>query len=139
MEGTCLCGAITLRTPDKRSIDACHCGMCRRWGGGPVLGVACGTDVQIDGVEQLKAYRSSEWGERAFCRECGTHMFYRLLPTNEYFVPAGLFQDGVEFEFTEQIFIDRKPSYYEFANQTMNLTEAEMFAKFASIENTSDT
>jgi hypothetical protein len=52
------------------------------------------------------------------------------LPTNEYFVPTGLFQDGVAFEFKEQIFIDRKPSYYEFANRTLNLTEAEVFAKF---------
>ena len=76
-------------------------------------------------------YQSSEWAERAFCGECGTHIFYRSVHTNEYFVPAGLFQDGVEFEFKEQIFIDKKPAYYEFANQTLNLTEAEVFAKFA--------
>ena len=135
MEGECLCSAITIRTPDKKSIDACHRGMCRRWGGGPALGVPCGSDVQIDGVEQLKVYKSSEWAERAFCRECGTHIFYRLLHTNEYFVPAGLFQNEIEFEFKEQIFIDMKPSYYEFANQTLNLTEAEVFAKFAPSEN----
>jgi hypothetical protein len=134
MNGTCLCGAISIKTPDKKSIDACHCGMCRRWGGGPALGISCGTDVQIDGVEKLKVYPSSEWAERAFCSECGTHIFYRLLPTNEYFVPAGLFQDGIEFEFTEQIFIDKKPDYYEFANQTLRLTEAEVFAKFAPQE-----
>jgi hypothetical protein len=134
MDGKCLCGVINVRTPDKKIVDACHCGMCRRWGGGPALGLACGSDVQIDGVEKLKVYQSSEWAERAFCGECGTHIFYRLLPTNEYFVPAGLFQDGVEFEFKEQIFIDRKPSYYDFANQTSNLTEAEVFAKFMPSE-----
>jgi hypothetical protein len=134
MNGTCLCGAISIKTPDKKSIDACHCGMCRRWGGGPALGISCGTDVQIDGAEKLKVYLSSEWAERAFCSECGTHIFYRLLPTNEYFVPAGLFQDDIEFEFTEQIFIDQKPDYYEFANQTLRLTEAEVFAKFSPQE-----
>lgn len=133
MDGKCLCGAITLRTPDKTSIDACHCSMCRRWGGGPALGVACGTDVQIDGIDKLQVYQSSEWAERAFCGECGTHIFYRLVPTHEYFVPVGLFQDGIEFELKEQIFIDRKPSYYDFANQTLNLTEAEVLAKFSSI------
>ena len=52
---------------------------------------------------------------------------------NDYYVPAGLFQDGIEFEFKEQIFIDRKPSYYEFANQTSNMTEAEVFAKFSEL------
>jgi len=135
MDGKCLCGAITVRTPDKKSLDACHCSMCRRWGGGPALGVACGSDVQVDGVDNLKVYKSSEWAERAFCGECGTHMFYKLLATNEYFVSAGLFQNQVEFEFKEQIFIDMKPSYYEFANPTLNMTEAEVFAKFASSEN----
>ena len=135
MDGKCLCGAITVRTPDKKSIDACHCGICRRWGGGPALGVPCGSDVQIDGVEQLKVYKSSEWAERAFCRECGTHIFYKLLHTNEYFVPADLFQNEIEFEFKEQIFIDMKHNYYEFTNQTLNITEAEVFAKFAPSEN----
>ena len=132
MEGKCLCGAITVKAPDHRNVDACHCGMCRRWGGSPALGVLCGPEVQFDGAEHIKVYKSSDWAERAFCHECGTHIFYKLVATGDYFLPAGLFQDGVEFEFTEQIFIDRKPSYYEFANQTANMTEAEVFAKFAS-------
>jgi hypothetical protein len=135
MDGKCLCSAITIRTPDKKSIDACHCGMCRRWGGGPALGVSCGSNVQIGGVDKIKVYKSSEWAERAFCGECGTHIFYRLLSTNEHFIPAGLFQHGIEFEFTEQIFIDKKPSYYEFTNQTLNMTEAEVFAKYSPSEN----
>ena len=135
MEGKCLCSAITIRTLDKKSIDACHCGMCRRWGGGPALVVSCGSEVQIEGIDKLKVYKSSEWAQRAFCSECGTHIFNRLLSTNEYFVPVGLFQDDLEFEFKEQIFIDRKPSYYEFANQTLNMTEADIFTKFASSEN----
>jgi hypothetical protein len=130
MDGQCLCGAITVHAPDKHHIEACHCGMCRRWGGGPALGVACGTDVQITGVDKLKVYQSSDWAERSFCGECGTHIFYRLLATGNYFVPVGLFQGGVEFEFTEQIYIDMKPSYYDFVNQTLNLTEAEVLAKF---------
>jgi hypothetical protein len=135
MDGKCLCGTITVKAPDKKTIDACHCGMCRRWGGGPALGIACGSDVQIEHRDQLKVYQSSEWAERAFCGECGTHVFYRLLGSNEYFVPVGLFQDDIDFEFTEQIFIDRKPGYYFFGNQTLNLTEAEVFAKFAPDEN----
>ena len=134
MEGKCLCGTIAIRTSDKKTVDACHCGMCRRWGGGPALGIPCGEEVQIDNAEKLKVYRSSEWAERAFCSECGSHIFYKLLPTGEYFVPAGLFQNEIEFEFSEQIFIDRKPDYYSFANQTVNLTEAEVFAKFSDLQ-----
>ncbi len=133
MEGHCLCGAITVQAPDQKHLDACHCGMCRRWGGGPALGISCGTDVKLEGIEKLKVYQSSDWAERAFCGECGSHIYYKLLPTQEYFVPVGLFPDDIEFEFTEQIFIDKKPSYYDFANQTVNLTEAEIFAKFSNL------
>jgi hypothetical protein len=132
MQGQCLCGAITVTAPDKTHVDACHCGMCRRWGGGPALGLACGPEVQIEGVEQLKVYASSEWAERAFCSNCGTHIFYKLLGSGNYFLPAGLFPSDAAFEFTEQIFIDFKPSYYTFANQTLNMTEAEVLAKFAA-------
>jgi Glutathione-dependent formaldehyde-activating enzyme len=89
MDGKCLCGAITLHTPDKTHIDACHCGMCRRWGGGPALGLACGADVTIEGSDKLKVYQSSEWAERAFCGECGTHMFYRL--SAHLFILGGTF------------------------------------------------
>lgn len=129
MDGQCLCGAIAISTPNQTTIDACHCSMCRRWGGGPALGLACGSNVQITGLDKLKVYRSSEWAERAFCGECGTHLFYRLTEKNQYFLPAGLFQDDASFEFKEQIFVDNKPHYYEFANQTLNLTAAEVFAK----------
>jgi len=130
MEGSCLCGAITVHVPDTTAVDACHCGMCRRWGGGPALGVSGGTEVRIDGADAVRVFRSSDWAERAFCGTCGTHLYYRLLPTGQYFVSVGLFQDGQPFDFKEQIFIDRKPDFYAFANATHDLTEAEVFARF---------
>ena len=39
-KGTCLCGGVTiLANLEKKSFDACHCGICRKWGGGPALTV----------------------------------------------------------------------------------------------------
>jgi hypothetical protein len=96
-----------------------------------MLTVHCGPAVQIDGAADVTAYKSSDWAKRAFCSKCGTHLYYRLIPANEYILSVGLFQDGVAFDFKEQIFIDRKPSSYAFSNHTENLTEAEVFAKFA--------
>jgi hypothetical protein len=36
--GHCLCGAIQIaaKTAGNR-VGACHCNMCRRWGGGPFM------------------------------------------------------------------------------------------------------
>lgn len=131
VKGTCLCGAVSVTAPDQHSLSACHCSMCRRWGGGPLLNVHCGTEVAITGLADVTVFQSSQWAERAFCAKCGTHLYYRLRPANDYIVPAGLFQDGTQFKFEEQIFVDSKPSYYEFANATEQLTEAEVFAKYA--------
>ncbi len=131
MQGSCLCGAVTIETPDNTAMNACHCGMCRRWGSGPYFCIHGGADVQISGAHNISAFRSSEWAERAFCKVCGTHLFYRYLPTNDHELSVGLFQNGREFQFMAQIFIDRKPASYAFANETSNLTEAEVFAKYA--------
>ncbi len=46
-------------------------------------------------------------------------------------MPVGLFDDDKNFMFSHQVFIDEKPSYYGFANETNDMTGAEIFAKFA--------
>lgn len=129
MKGHCLCGAVKITAPDVNEIGACHCGFCRRWGGGPLLAVHCGTEVQFEGREHIGVYSSSEWAERAFCRQCGTHLYYKLLPTGEHFVPAGVFESN-DFTMVSQIYIDRKPAYYAFANQTPMLTEKQVVDQF---------
>lgn len=132
-EGSCLCGAVQLTVNAfEGNIGACHCSMCRKWGGGPLLAIDCSTNVEIDGEEHVAAYDSSEWAQRAFCDRCGTHLFYRLKENNQYVVPIGLFDDPAEVSFESQIFIDEKPEYYAFANKTTFMTGAEVFAKYGS-------
>jgi hypothetical protein len=132
MKGTCLCKSVTIEAADHVDMNACHCGMCRRWGGGPFFSVHCGSEIRTGGAENVTVFKSSDWAERAFCARCGTHLYYRLVPTGEYIVSAGLFQDGPEFTFAQQIFVDKKPRNYDFANQTVQLTEAQVFAKYES-------
>ena len=128
MQGRCLCGAVTITAADGSTMDACHCGTCRNWGGGPFMTVHPAS-VQIDGKDRIKAYRSSDWAERGFCGECGTHLYYHLLPRDEYFLAAGLFAESAGFTFKRQIFVDKKPAGYDFANDTEKLTAAQVFAQ----------
>lgn len=133
--GRCLCGAVELGAKPKfSSMGACHCSMCRKWSGGPLLAVDCGTDVSISGKEYVSVYNSSEWAERCFCSRCGTHLFYRLKAMGKYIVPVGLFDAEAEVNFHHQIFIDEKPSYYDFANQTENMSGQEMLDKFSGVD-----
>lgn len=131
MQGHCLCGAVQVTAPDHHEVTICHCGMCRRWAGGPSPTVHCGNDVTIAHAGTLSVFASSDWAERAFCATCGSHVYYRLLPTGDYILPAGLFGDAITFTLASQIYVDHKPGWYDFANQTAMLTEAEIVAMYA--------
>jgi len=131
--GSCLCGAVafTATTPNTK-VGACHCGMCRKWGGGPFMEIDCGTEISFDGADAITVYRSSDWAERGFCNRCGSHLFYRLTASQQHMVPAGLFDDQTDFVFENQVLIDKKPSFYSFANDTTDMTEAELFELMSS-------
>ncbi len=133
LSGACLCGAVRVTvTSANRNVDACHCGMCRKWTGGPLLAVECGDAVAFEGTENVSVFDSSEWAQRGFCRQCGTHLFYRLKEQEYYALPVGLLDDAGQWHFRQQIFVDEKPGFYAFANETRNLTGAEAFAQFGA-------
>ncbi|MEA5624320.1 GFA family protein [Nostoc sp. UHCC 0251] len=118
----------------SNQMGACHCSMCRKWGGGPLLAIDCKGDVSFFGEENIGLYQSSQWAERGFCKQCGSHLFYKLKQNNQYFIPVGLFEKCEGLVFDHQVFIDEKPKYYCFADETKNLTGAEVFAQFAPSE-----
>ena len=96
------------------------------------MSVDCGKDVVFEGEENISVYDSSAWAERGFCKICGSHLFYRLKESEEHQIPVGLFKDQDHFNFELQVFIDRKPTFYSFANKTKEMTEAEVIEKFGS-------
>ena len=131
----CLCGAVRMTVKQaSTSAGACHCNMCRRWAGGPLIAVDCGTDVSIEGEEHVSVFDSSAWAERGFCSKCGSHLFYRLKENRQFMLPAGLLDDEGGLIFDHQVFIDEKPPYYRFANETKNMTGAEIFAMYGASE-----
>ncbi|MBT4763235.1 MAG: GFA family protein [Bdellovibrionaceae bacterium] len=129
-KGSCLCGSVTVKASAMNTdLGVCHCGMCRKWSAGPFLAVDCGTEVKIEGEDSLGIYNSSDWAERVFCKKCGTNLFYRLKETQQHMVSSEIFNEP-ELNFDHQIFIDEKPNYYSFSNETKNMTGAEVFEAF---------
>ena len=134
MSGKCLCGQVGISADAiKHNLGACHCHMCRKWGGGPLLAVESTGEVVIEGEEHITRYDSSEWAERAFCKHCGTHLFYRLKQNNMHAMPVGFFYNDDRLVFDHQIFIDEKPEYYAFVNDTKDLTGQEVFEMFSDM------
>lgn len=62
-KGRCLCGSVTLSATNiNHHIAACHCNMCRKWGGGALLGVECEDTIQFSGEENISIYQYSRMG-----------------------------------------------------------------------------
>lgn len=132
LSGTCLCCKITVQAENKTGLfHACHCDICRRWGGGPMMAFDAENSVTIHGDAHVTIFNSSEWAERGFCKNCGTHLFYRLKEPRHYFLPLGLFAGAENMTFHAQSFIDKKHPGYSFAQQTHDQTAEEFFAQFA--------
>jgi len=129
--GRCLCGAVTLEASVDEKVGACHCKLCRSWGGGPLFALDGGNQMRIDGDAHVTRYQSSERAERGFCGRCGSHLFIRVLASGRLVLPVGLFALDRELRFDHQIFIDRKPSFYTFADETRCMTGEELFAQAA--------
>ena len=76
--GRCHCGAVRYAVSGEMKHHAvCHCEDCRRSSGAllvPWIAFAPADLTVTQGVS--KVYRSSEHGERHFCGECGTGLFY---------------------------------------------------------------
>ena len=120
--GGCLCGAVKLRARLKApEVQACHCAQCRRWtGGGPLYAVRV-EDLEIEGADAISAYNHSEHGERAFCRICGSTLYWKLQGRSVAFIAPGLLDDQSGLRVTEEIFVDHRAEWmppFEGASQT---------------------
>ncbi|ELF4880124.1 aldehyde-activating protein [Vibrio parahaemolyticus] len=55
------------------------------------------------------------------------------MPTNEYILSAGLF-DNPDFKLTLEIFTDEKPGYYELNPHSKKMTAQEVYDQFVPKE-----
>lgn len=81
LDGGCLCGAVRYRVT-QAPLDAgyCHCRLCQRAGGAPVLAwltVPASAFAYTHGTPT--AYASSTHSQREFCARCGTPLAFQRI------------------------------------------------------------
>ncbi|MEM7768724.1 MAG: GFA family protein, partial [Pseudomonadota bacterium] len=108
------------------------CDMCQHWHGGPAMAIMFEDRVHVvAGEDQIGVYESSAWAERAFCKTCGTTLYYRLKSEDApYGAQAGLFDLPKGFSIHEEIFVDEQPDYYRFDTTAPRLTGAQVMKRF---------
>ena len=76
--GGCLCGAVRFAsTADALDAGYCHCTLCQRSTGAPVLAWASYPAAAFTYTSGIPArYASSDHGHREFCSRCGTQVAF---------------------------------------------------------------
>lgn len=137
LKGACLCGAVRLEAePGRAKAHACHCEMCRRWTGSAFFAVEVAPNaLRLGAPAPVAVRRTSDWAERAWCADCGSHLFYRLAlgpKAGWTYLSLGLLDDPGAVPFGGEIYIDSKPSCYALAGDHSRLTKAEFEAAIAA-------
>src|SRR6185436_19306041 len=77
--GGCFCGAVRYRIRGAIEVVHCHCSICRRTSGAPVVTWAT---VASDGFELTRGepaeLRATSKARRTFCSRCGTPLTFQL-------------------------------------------------------------
>ncbi|MFK7874894.1 MAG: GFA family protein [Paracoccaceae bacterium] len=130
---TCLCGAVTFTATLKTAgIQLCHCQQCQRWTGGGPLTVLRVEDVQTQGQDSIQSYHASAHGERAFCKTCGTTLYWKMQGRDIAFLPVGLFHDQTGLSVRDEIFVDHRPDWLPAFEGATQQKEAELQAQLTA-------
>ena len=77
-----MCGAIRYHLASEPfDCGWCHCRTCQLWSGAPAMPFASVPRADFgwnDGEERVRWIRSSNFGRRAFCGECGTPLLVQV-------------------------------------------------------------
>ena len=77
-KGSCLCGSVTYEVRGElRPVIACHCTQCRKTTGHFMAATSTTRDdLIVTKSDGLAWYRSSDTARRAFCKTCGSTLFW---------------------------------------------------------------
>ena len=80
--GGCACGSVRYAlNSDPFDAGWCHCRICQLVSGAPAMAFATvpvGDLVFTEGADKVRGYRSTSFGQRHFCGECGTPLYVQV-------------------------------------------------------------
>lgn len=121
MRGSCLCGDVQYSiVGPARSVVACHCTQCRKTSGHYVAATQVDTaDLNIRGSENLTWFSSSATAKRAFCKTCGSQLFWTETDSPKTSVMAGTLDGPTGLKMDRQLCADTRGDYYALPDVTI--------------------
>ena len=119
-EGGCLCGRVRFRVT-AAALDSgyCHCRMCQRNCGAPVVAWATFPAASFSWTaEEPGNYQSSARAKRSFCPRCGSYLvFVNADFPGEVSVNSASFDAPEAFPPRKHIFVESRISWFKTADK----------------------
>ena len=126
--GSCLCGAVSYEiTGPLRPVVGCHCKQCRKTSGHHVAATqGYWAQLKLLRDEGLKWYRSSEVASRAFCKDCGSSLFWRRQDDELVSVMTGTLDGPTGLSMECHIRVEDKGDYYEIRDDLPQMAQTDL-------------
>ena len=113
--GHCLCSAVAFEVHGELTPPtACHCSQCRRQTGHfMVSSNASRADFHITKDDGLAWYRSSDFAQRGFCKDCGSTLFWIADGADYVSIALGVVDTPTGLKIAKHIFAADKSDYYD--------------------------
>lgn len=119
-EGGCLCGSIRYRstTAPVRGV-ICHCAMCRRHSGAPVLSFVHFPVADFTWIGgQPTRFRSSEYAERGFCPKCGSTLsMHEQVLADRVQIAVGSLDEPDRVRIDDHVWTEDSISWFEVSDE----------------------
>ena len=112
--GGCLCGAVRFEVKGElRGVVYCHCTQCRKQTGHHVAATRARDDqLSLFGEDNLTWFAASDSARRAFCRTCGSQLFWKRHGSDATSIWAGAFEAPSGLVASHHIYVADKGDYY---------------------------
>ena len=131
--GQCLCGEVKFSVEiEKKEVGSCYCDMCRSWSAGPFIAVHGAHAPVVENPDALGVYDSSEWGQRCFCKTCGSNLFWKAKDESFFGIAFDTLHNAKGFVHSTEIFIDRIPTGYKHSSDMTRMTSDQFWDMVAT-------
>lgn len=115
-EGACLCGAVRFRAAGApEHVSYCHCRMCRKASGAPVVAWATYQTPCVSWIEGTPRWRrTSSFARRANCAECGTPLAWQGDAEPQFIdLALGCFDDASALPPADHIWTESRIAWFD--------------------------
>jgi hypothetical protein len=113
--GGCYCGAVRYQVVGPlRDVVNCHCSECQRLNGNfGSHSRAPRNNITLLEDAGLSWFHINDNTRRAFCKCCGSSLFWESMDQPSTGIVAGSLDDSSKLRTLGHIFVDEKAAYYE--------------------------